>query len=143
METQTKNNKLRRPLLAGFLSLITPGLGQLYNGQTDKAIAFYGCALLFYPILSLTRISFYFSTMVLLLIVAIVFLVIVMCDAGFSAHRLKLLEIHRYNRWYFYLTAFLVHVLVITPLMESELFPRPFKAYKVPSDDMRPTLHIG
>lgn len=143
METQTKNIKRRRPLLACFLSLITPGLGQLYNGQMTKAIAFYGSALLFYPILSLTRLSFHFSSMVLLLIVALLFLAVVMCDAGFSAHRLKLVDIQQYNRWYVYLAAFLVHVLVITPLMVSVLFPRPIKAYKIPSGAMRPTLYIG
>ena len=143
METQTKNIKRRRPLLAGFLSLFIPGLGQLYNGQTAKALAFYWCFLLFYLIFALTRLSFHFIGMISLLIVAFGFLAVVMCDAGFSAHRLKLVEIQRYNRWYVYLAAFLVHVLVIAPLMESVLFPSPIKAYKIPSGAMVPTLHIG
>jgi signal peptidase I len=77
------------------------------------------------------------------LFVVVGFFVVMICDAGFSAHRLKLVEIQRYNKWYVYITAFLIHIIVITPLMESELFPKPVKAYKIPSDAMKPTLHIG
>jgi signal peptidase I len=119
-----------------------PGLGQLYNAQTAKAAVFYGCALLFYPILSLTKLSFYFSSAVLLLIAGFTFLGVMVCEAMFSAHRLRFIEIQRYNKWYIYLAAFAVNVLVILPLMGSVLFPSPVKAYRIPSGAMKPTLHI-
>jgi len=48
--------KQRRPILAALLSLVTPGLGQLYNTHHTKAIVLYGCALVFYPLLSLSGI---------------------------------------------------------------------------------------
>lgn len=39
------NNKPRKPLVAGILSLIQPGLGQVYNGEIRKAfIPFGSCA---------------------------------------------------------------------------------------------------
>jgi TM2 domain-containing membrane protein YozV len=39
----------RKWWLAGLLSLITPGLGQIYNGQIYKAIIFFFGPLLFIP----------------------------------------------------------------------------------------------
>jgi signal peptidase I len=143
MEKQTKNSRKRRPVLAAFLSLITPGLGQLYNAQTGKALAFYMCTLLFYPIVSLTSIAFHFNGAVFLLLAILCFLAVVLCDAAFSARRLKQVKMRGYNKWYVYLAVFLVHVIAIAPIMESVLFPRPVKAYRIPSGAMKPTLQIG
>lgn len=43
------NNKPRKPLVAGFLSLIQPGLGQVYNGEIRKALLIYLIPILLIP----------------------------------------------------------------------------------------------
>jgi len=35
-----ENPKKRKPILALLLSLVTPGLGQIYNGQFKKGIIY-------------------------------------------------------------------------------------------------------
>src|ERR1035437_4845956 len=41
LNLMTDNNAVRKPWLAGLLGILTPGLGQLYNGQKLKAISFF------------------------------------------------------------------------------------------------------
>lgn len=43
------NNKPRKPLVAGILSLIQPGLGQVYNGEIRKAILIFIIPILLIP----------------------------------------------------------------------------------------------
>ena len=78
--------KRRRPFTASMLSLITPGLGQLFNAQHGKAALFYACALLFYPTLSLSSIMLHFNGMLLLLVLVICFLALMLFDAAYSAY---------------------------------------------------------
>ena len=42
----TEKVKERRPAVAALLSLVLMGLGQLYNGQLRRAVAFYAIGIL-------------------------------------------------------------------------------------------------
>ena len=41
ISTMQSDKAKRNPILSGFLSLITPGLGNLYNGQTNNFYKFF------------------------------------------------------------------------------------------------------
>jgi signal peptidase I len=126
-----------------MLSLITPGLGQLYNAQHGKAALFYACALLFYPTISLSSIMLHFNGMLLLLVLVICFLALMLFDAAYSAYRLQRVKLRIYHRSEVYLGILLIHLFAVAPLMESVLFPRPIKAYKISSAAMEPAVEEG
>lgn len=78
--------------------------------------------------------------MIFWLAFAIGFCLFVMFDALYNAIRLKEIQIRSYNRWYIYLTIILINSFAINPLIMSI---KPFKAYKMPSGSMEPTLFAG
>jgi signal peptidase I len=135
--------KRRRPFTASVLSLITPGLGQLYNAQHGKAALFYACALLFYPTISLSHIMLHFNGMLLLLVLVICFLALMLFDAAHSAYRLQRIKLRIYHRCEVYLGILLAHLFAVAPLMESVVFPRPIKAYVISSVVMEPAVEEG
>ena len=136
MEAQKK----RRPIIAFVLSLLTPGLGQLYNGQIKRATIFYLGMLSVVTILILSGLVSTFWGHIFVLAVAIAFFLFVMIDALHNATRLKEIRIRSYNRWYIYLIISLISYFAIAPLIKSIV---PFKGYKVPASSMQPTLFVG
>ena len=53
MEKHLHDIKPRKWFIAGLLSLIEPGLGQIYNGQGRKGILFLSFQMLVFPYISL------------------------------------------------------------------------------------------
>ena len=71
-----------------------------------------------------------------------VFLFLVL-DASFGAAKLKAILLRAYNRWYLYLTAVGLTILIFTLLPPPSESERRFKAYKIPSSSMQPVLFPG
>jgi len=140
--------KKRKPIIALFLSFITPGLGQMYNGQIKKGIVFYLVALSLTILLHTFSGSFYKFYGLLLFLVTIIaligFLLFTLLDALFGAVKLKKTILKPYNKWYFYFAIF-----VFACLIENIIWPsfsdiqKSFKAYKIPASSMEPTLLVG
>jgi signal peptidase I len=148
--------KRRRWWLAGLLSFLVPGLGQVYNGQATKG-------LLFYFILSvsggflISLIHFLFKPpgrpfywiIILAIFLAVFFIslalyLFIIFEAIYSAKKISGdYSLKKYNRWYIYLLIILVIRLagfsVNTTVIEHNIF----KAYKVPAESMMPTLLVG
>ena len=98
-----KEIKARNSLVAFLLSILTPGLGQVYNGQPNKAILFF-IGVLFVPILfGFTRAITFFYGMVALLFLLIAFRIYVIVDAVKQARKQKQYRLKPYNTWYFHL----------------------------------------
>jgi signal peptidase I len=132
----------RYPLGAALLTFLVPGLGQLYNAQPKKAVVIYLLSLSLFPILALTTMAFTFHGAMFFLLVGATLLVFVIIDAAKNANRLGIMTLRKYNRWGIYVCIFFVHAFLITPLVEH-FFPRPFKAYQMPTGGMMPTLQVG
>lgn len=134
------NKKKRKPFVAFFLSFLTPGLGQLYNGQIKRAVFLY--AMLF--VISINPLSLKlfatFHGLIIWLAVTISFLLFIMIDARYHAIKLQEIKINTYNKWYVYAVIILIQTFTIQPLIRSI---HHFKAYKVPAGSMKPTLIIG
>jgi signal peptidase I len=137
-----KEHMKREPLTAFVLSFLTPGLGQLYNGQLIKAILLYCLGLLILVLFSLSGLFFFFYGMVSWLAMMLGYMLFVIIDAAMSAKRLNIIRVKKYNKWYLYLLIILINAFLINSLLASFTIPT-IKAYKLPAASMAPTLMIG
>jgi signal peptidase I len=143
--------KHRRWWLAGLLSFLVPGLGQVYNGQATKGLFFYfvlstwggllfslvyyimkypmsGVALGFLSLLFVTSLSAY---------LLVIFESIRTAWIAGDAHALQ-----PYNKWYVYL----IVIIVVSAVSQSATLAfrdNVLKAYTIPSRSMQPTLEPG
>lgn len=93
-------NKPRKFWIAGLLSLLEPGLGQIYNGQARKGIFFLVLPLLFLPLMSLfinsNKILNFIITFALL---TAVYYIISVGDAIHTARKFKTeYNLKKYNK---------------------------------------------
>jgi signal peptidase I len=132
--------KRRRPPLALFLSLLTPGLGQLYNGQLKKGFIIYLGGLLLLATAGFSGIFSTFKGMLMTLAVAMGFLLFAVIEAFCSAIKLKGIMCKQYNRWYFYLAIILVASFISSSIKSVVL---PYKFYIIPAGSMSPTMEVG
>ncbi len=138
-------SKKRKPFLAALLSVITPGLGQVYNGQLIKGIVFCYLPLLILSLLALTGGQYHFYGMIALLGFAVVAYLFIIGEALFVARKKKEILLKSYNKWYYYLL-FAVAAVGINMITEDILKIDPFegtKAYNIASGAMIPTCLIG
>jgi signal peptidase I len=131
----------RKPLTAFVLSFLTPGLGQLYNGQASKSILLYLLGLLIMVFCSFYGLFFSFNGMIGWLAIVLAYMFFVMIEASISAGRLHTIKAKKYNKWYFYFLIIVINTFLINSLLEPLIIP--VKAYKVPVSSMAPTLLIG
>jgi len=89
----------RTPILAAVLSLLTSGVGQLYNGQAAKGFAFYAGQILLFAALGVSGLFFTFWGSILALFVCIFMNVATIVEAARTARKLGTIVPKRYNRW--------------------------------------------
>ena len=139
--------KQRIPIIAAALSLVAPGLGQLYNGQILKGIIFFLAVLLIPAILFLAGLPGQFLGLAAILIFTFCLWVFIIVEAFIAAKGKQEVVLKGYNKWYLYL-------LIIVLLNGTDLIPgNPaanfvsevfgFRAFKIPAGSMEPTLLIG
>lgn len=140
--------KKRQPLLAALLSLIWPGLGQLYNTRPRRGLVLLaivlGLSLIFSGLMMTPPVHW----VVLVLLVGILVLgglvAIVACvDAALGARRIGKVALRRYNRGYVYV-GIAVSYGLLTIAWQSILEEfRATASYSIPSESHLPTLHVG
>jgi signal peptidase I len=128
----------RRMWLSPLLSLVTPGLGQLYNAQWKKACIFFviyiGIAL------SITKLFVQFSGLFLWGCLIIGFYLFMIGDAMYTSWKLRTITLTRYNRWYIYGIIWIGHIILSNIAMQHLI---PFHAYKISSKGMLSTIQVG
>lgn len=137
-------NKPRKPWLAGLLSLIQPGLGQLYNGEIRKALIFYSLPLLLVPAgIICIHTEFIRVFMATYLLLALTYYFYAVSDSIKTAKKYKnQYEPKKFNKAYVYIGAYLLVAIVSTSLsavMKSNFV----QAFKISSAAMEPTLLLG
>lgn len=143
-----QNLKKTRPVIALLLSLIAPGLGQVYNGKLKRGIVFF---LVFETLLILlylvSGLRFKFNGFILLLACGFTFLgffIYILSDAFRGVNRLRVTVRKPYHRWYFYVAIsaviFLINEFILPPVLPDI---KSFKAYKFSSISMEPALLVG
>jgi signal peptidase I len=133
--------KKRKPILAFLLSLVTPGLGQIYNGQFKKGVSYLVGLDLIYMGFSFLLFKYY--GLIFYLILLIGFFLLILIDAIRGAMKFKAIELKSYNKWYIYLIIFLLSNAAVLPLVRWTVKTNIARAYKIPSSGMAPTLLVG
>jgi signal peptidase I len=130
--------KKRKPIISLLLSVIAPGLGQIYNGQIKKGILLYFIGLLI--LLTFSIIGLYFYGLIIFLIIGICWLIFVIADSVITAIKIKQIKLNNYNKWYIYLIFILIFNIIG---FGSKKFFVMIKAYSIPSTTMQHTLLVG
>lgn len=125
--------------VALFLSLLTPGLGQLYNGQLRKAIIAYIASICLSILIGGNAFAS-FKTVVMCFAIVIPFSFCIAAEAIYSAIKLKEIQLRQYNRWYVYLVIILI-ISFSTALYVQNIMH--YKAFVTPSGAMSPSLVPG
>jgi signal peptidase I len=133
--------KKRKPIVALILSLVTPGLGQIYNGQFKKGISYLIGFFLVYLLFSFLLFTYY--GLIFYLIVVIGVYLFILIEAVRSAIKFKSIELKSYNKWYIYLIIFLLSNVAVVPLLRWTVKNNIAQAYKMPASSMAPTLLVG
>ena len=145
--------KRRRWWLAGLLSFLVPGLGQVYNGQETKGLLFYFIlsisggfliSLIHFILKPPSRPFFFWVIFLAVIFISLVLYLFIIFEAIYSAKKISGdYSLKKYNRWYIYLLIILVIRLagfsVNTTVIEHNIF----KGYKIPTASMMPTLLVG
>ena len=133
--------KTRNCFIAFLLSLLLPGLGQVYNGQPKKAIIFFGLLLLFPFLFGLTRGTTFFYGMLLLLVIRMALKIYIIFDGVKNAKRQKEYILKPYNTWYYHLLIAIGMLVILMAFdMQSVLGTQTFK---IPTISNNPTLQVG
>lgn len=132
--------KVRKPWLAGLLTLLAPGLGQLYNGQSAKAVSFF--LLSFSLLFAAVHLFQTFVGMCLSVGLVLAYMAVVMWDAARLAARQREYVLKWFNRGWLY--AFLIGLNALGGgLVEMYLSMAAYESFYVPSESMEPTLVPG
>lgn len=133
--------KQRKPLVAFLLSLLLPGLGQVYNGQVRKAIICFGL-LLFIPfILGATHAATFFYGLLVAFTIELIIRIYVIADAVIYAARQKEYIPRKYNTWYYHL---LIAIGMLVILSVFDISARlGIKTFSMPTGSNEPTFQVG
>lgn len=133
--------KPRNAFVAFFLSLILPGLGQIYNGQQKKAIIFFVSLRLVPFLFGVTRGATFFGGLLALLFVEVGLRIYFLIDAVKNARRQKNYVLKSYNTWYYYVIIGIAMTSVLWLYKVSDALG--IGTFKIPTTSNHPTLHVG
>lgn len=140
-QSTTNTTKPRNGFIAFLLSLLLPGLGQVYNGQPKKAIIFFGLLLLFPLLFGLTRGTTFFYGLLSLFVIIIALRIYIIIDGVKNANRQKEYILKPYNTWYYHLLiAIGMLVVLLIYDLQSVLGTQTFE---IPTTSNNPTFQVG
>jgi signal peptidase I len=138
--------KNRNPFLAALLTILLPGLGQLYGGRPRRALAIIALALTVNVggkavVAVQTRPNATVDACLALIIIGVCLWLFAIVDAVVGARRAGRLTLAAYNRWYVYVGVIAASFTIVSL---PEFLPIPsLKNYSIPSGSMQPTLQVG
>ena len=143
-QEQDLKAKARKPLAAALLSSVTPGLGQVYNGQMVKGILFYLATFLFVILLSFTGLQFSFYGLMAIILLALFLWLFIVVESFIAAAKLKSSTLKPYNKWYIYLIIVVLSFgidLALTDFFVKDVLG--IRGFRIHTDSMLPTLQKG
>ncbi|MBI5570572.1 MAG: signal peptidase I [Desulfomonile tiedjei] len=138
--------KRRYPIVALLLSLLVPGVGQMYNGQLARGVCLHAGVLLVWTVMGLTGLLYsFFGACVWLLCGVALWWVIIPLDAVLGSRRRREMPLKAYNRWYYYVIVIVAFALLADFLYQpiNQIYVRHVRTFRVPISSMEPTLCVG
>ena len=133
-----------RIAVAGLLSLFLPGMGQLFNRQPRKALVIAIITHIFGALVAHTRPLLSFWTMVASFLVVLAWQLLVAAEAGRTAARAKKPEAPLPVPWLSYpVIGAIILVSALAPSPAHTMHESGFRAHKIPSKSMCPTICVG
>ncbi|MES1240827.1 MAG: signal peptidase I [Acidobacteriota bacterium] len=129
----------RRAWIAAALTLLLPGLGQLYAGEGRKGVSLsLGFVALFAGML-LLKVPRSFLGLVVFVLAILAYLVWTAWDAARIARYRPIFTLRPYNRWYLYLALTVAGGLVASQIVRFS----PIRTFRLVSANMESTIHEG
>lgn len=132
--------KPRTPWLAAAISFLATGLGQLYNGQWQKALLFFAAELLAGVGILLNMGTF--QSMLLGISALLIINIAFAAEAYIAARKLYDYTLKPVNKMWVYVV-FLVVTAAISGSLDSFLKDKSYETFKIPSSSMLDTLRPG
>lgn len=131
----------RKPFIAFLLSILTPGLGQVYNGQLSKGIIFFVMLLLIPFLLRFTGVLYYFNGLIGSFLLLLLIRLYIIIDAIYIASKAKKFTPNYYNNTLYYLGLFIAMIGInmifpVRAILKAESFT-------ISTPSMSPTLQPG
>jgi len=140
-EPITENYKPRKPLIAFLLSLIIPGLGQIYNGQIKKGMLLFFLLIAPLFVFAQIRLANSFYGLVLIFLLELALRIFTLVDAVRVAKRRKEFLPKKINTWQ-YNVLFAAAMLCILFLCDvKEILG--IQTVKIPTASGQPTVQEG
>ncbi|QGQ95892.1 signal peptidase I [Paenibacillus psychroresistens] len=127
----------RNPFLAALFSLVTPGTGQIYNGQLKKGIVFLFFPMIIVIIFSVSNLLTSFQGFINMIGVILLFNLYILIDTITISIKRKSIQRTALNKWYIYLLIILVMPLVF---FMSERNIAGLRTFITDGPSMQPTL---
>lgn len=138
------STRWKRATVAGLLSFLFSGMGQLYNRHPRKAFGLAAVTHLLDLLLLRTRLLLAFSTMVTTALVLVLWKLFVATEAAYAGGKLKKPEtLLPLSRLMYPVLAVVFFVAALFPSPEQIKSATGFAAFKVPSGSMCPTICLG
>ncbi len=148
---QNITKKRRRWWLAGLLSYLMPGLGQVYNGQATKGLFFnflystWGGVIfiLFFHLMNQSVIPFHIGLLYLCIFSSLIAFLLIIFESIRTARKITGEHTFKpYNRWYIYLLVVLIGS-GINYSIELAIRENVIQGFNIPSGNMKPTIMKG
>jgi signal peptidase I len=142
----------RKPWFAFILSLMLPGLGQLYTDGVAKGLRYFalniGLSFLLIMLGGSMMVSLGFAGFVLIMIVGWAINLGIAVEAAYRAKRVKNVQKRAYDRWWVYLLVLFLYTFLMNAIppeiLVEHISPRlSFRSFYLPSGSMAPTLEPG
>src|SRR4030066_92599 len=140
----TASKKMRNPFIAALLSLLAPGLGQIYNGKGTLGIVFFVLSAALPFLWGLAGWPRHCSGLVALVLAAGVFWLFVIVHAFIQARRIRETELKKYQTTAVY--AFLIILSIGSTFLAAKIWMTSLlgvSPYRWTTDSMMPTLEKG
>nr|WP_321464269.1 signal peptidase I [uncultured Desulfobulbus sp.] len=137
--------KIRKPWIAGLLSILSPAVGYAYVGKLQKGIILSFLLLFLYPSLviflkvKITKIALLFLVSIPIIIVCFLFF-----NCYKTAKEIGIgYKIKTYNKWWAYLIIYMLFGIILPSIVQNYTKNNLIQAFKIPAGSMLPTLKIG